>query len=170
MQSLPKSLLVYSAAIDAASQPAVNPSEKLPGLPAVVLDTNAVLDWLLFKDAGMAPLAEAIETCALRWLATARMRQELLRTLAYPALNKWKPNSEHTLASFDRWAFICPEPEPARSGALVCSDPDDQVFIDLALARHARWLVSHDRALHKLARHAARAGVCVVLPKDWRAP
>ena len=138
--------------------------------PAVVLDTNAALDWLLFRNPGMNALQTAIESGALRWLASPRMREELLRALGYPALASWQPNSEHTLAVFDRWAAMCPEPEPTRSGPFICSDPDDQVFIDLALAQSARWLVTHDRALHKLARHTAREGVRIVRPKDWPGP
>ena len=140
----------------------------LPALvPALVLDTNAVLDWLLFQDTGMQALQTAIEASAVRWLSSRRMREELLRTLHYPTLSRRQPNSEHTLALFDRWAVLCPEPEPTRTGHFVCSDPDDQVFIDLALARGARWLITHDRALHKLSRRAALEGLSVLKPKDW---
>ena len=141
--------------------------ESAPGLPSVVLDTNAALDWLLFRDAGMQAVQTAIKDGTVRWLASPRMREELLRTLSYPALAKWLPNSEHTLAIFDQLASICPEPEPNRAGTFLCSDPDDQVFIDLALAHGARWLITHDRALHKLARSAARVGLQVLKPKDW---
>ena len=140
----------------------------MPALvPALVLDTNAVLDWLLFRDPGMHAVQAAIETRAVRWLASPRMREELLRTLNYPALAKWLPNGERLLATFDQLASICPEPEPTRAGPLVCNDPDDQVFIDLALAQKARWLITHDRALHKLARRAALMGLQVLKPKDW---
>ena len=145
-------------------------SESAPAPPAVVLDTNAVLDWLLFRDTGMDVLQTAIQAGAVRWLASPRMREELLRALSYPALVSWQPNSEYTLAVFDLWAVTCPEPEPTRVGPFICSDPDDQVFIDLALAQSARWLVTHDRALHKLARPAALAGVRILRPKDWLAP
>ncbi len=139
-------------------------------LPMLVLDTNAALDWLLFHDPGMDSLRAAIEAGALRWIASPRMREELLRTLSYPALVKWMPNSEHTLARFDQLASICPEPEPTRAGPFICSDPDDQVFIDLALTHNARWLITHDRALHKLARRAALMGLQVLKPKDWPGP
>lgn len=141
--------------------------ESAPALPSVVLDTNATLDWLLFHDPGMDALQTAIQASAVQWIASPRMREELLRTLNYPSLAKWLPNSEHTLALFDRWTASCPEPEPTRAGPFVCTDADDQVFIDLALAQQARWLISHDRALHKLARSAAIAGVQILRPKDW---
>ena len=144
--------------------------ESSPALPIVVLDTNAVLDWLPFRDPGMHAVQTAIQSGAVSWLASARMRQELLRILDSPALSRWQPNSEHTLALFDRWAAPCPEPDPTRAGPFICSDRDDQVFIDLALAHKAKWLITHDLALHKLARRAALMGLRVLKPKDWPSP
>jgi len=147
----------------------MNPSESPPARPLVVLDTNAALDWLVFKDSGMAALGAAIESQQMAWAVTPRMREELLRTLAYPALARWRPDCERTLTMFDRWSVPHPEPEATRHGPLLCSDPDDQVFIDLAVTLQARWLVTHDRALHRLKRPAARLGVQVLRPREWAA-
>ena len=155
---------------NSATQPTMKLSQSAPAAPAVVLDTNAVLDWLLFHDPGMGALQTAIGAGAVRWLASPRMREELLRTLHYPALAKWQPDRARALAVFDRWAATCPEPAPTRIGPFVCRDPDDQVFIDLALAQSARWLVTHDRALHQLARRAALAEVRILRPKEWSGP
>ena len=134
----------------------------------VVLDTNAVLDWLVFGDAGMAALAAAIERGCVGWIASPRMREELRRTLSYPALARWVLDAPRTLTAFDRWAGLRGEPASLQFGPLMCSDPDDQVFIDLALAHGASWLVTHDRALHKLGRRAALAGVKIVRPREWQ--
>jgi len=145
----------------------MNPSES-PALPSqLVLDTNAVLDWLVFNDSRIVALATAIQTRQVIWVATPRMREELLRTLSYPTLAKWKPDCKRTLTAFDHWTMRCAEPERSSHGPLLCGDPDDQVFIDLAVAVHARWLVTHDRALHRLKRPAARLGVQVLRPGDW---
>lgn len=146
----------------------MNPTETTAATPWVVLDTNATLDWLVFRDRGMDAISAAIETGALRWIATPRMREELLRTLGYTSLSRWNPNCERTLTVFDGLSQLKEEPTPTRHGPLVCSDPDDQVFIDLALAHRAPWLISHDRALHKLARAAAKHGTTVLRPRDWR--
>ena len=40
-----------------------------------------------------------------------------------------------------------------------CTDPDDQKFLDLALHAHAKWLVSRDKALLRLARKARPLGL-----------
>lgn len=141
-------------------------------LPAVVLDTNASLDWLLFRDAGMHALAAAIEGGALRWLACPAMRDELSHMLRHASLARWQPDADAALARFDRLACMLPAPPlaaPTSAAPLRCTDTDDQVFIELALAHHARWLVSKDGALLKLRRRAALQGLQICRPADWRA-
>ena len=165
-QSLPKSLLVYSAAPSAATCSSnLRPTSLLPA-PAVVLDTNTVLDWLVFRDAAAAPLCAALESGALRWLACQRMRDELARTLGYRSLASWNPDSERVLSVFDCCAELHPEPPPAPL-TLRCSDPDDQVFLDLALAHGVPWLLTHDRALLRLARRTRALGLCITTPGHW---
>lgn len=42
--------------------------------------------------------------------------------------------------------------EPVRLGTPVCTDPDDDMFIEAALAAQARFIVTGDRALLKVSR------------------
>ena len=135
--------------------------------PAAVLDTNVVLDWLVFRDAGVAPLVEGLASGALRWLATPRMQAEFDAVLQRGHLDRWQADRERSLALFVRHAELCDEPPPSR---LVCTDPDDQVFIDMALATRARWLVTRDRALLKLARRAGARGLTIVPPEHAAEP
>ena len=153
----------------AASQLHPTAPETGPQASPVVLDTNVVLAWLVFRDPRLAALATALETGHVRWLACPRMRSELTLTLSYPALSKWNPDSERTLASFDRWAELLPDPPAPQASPLLCSDPDDQVFIELALAHQARWLLTRDRALLKLKRRAAGRGLQIAPPESWAA-
>lgn len=125
-----------------------------------------MLDWLVFNDAGMAPVVAALQTRSLQWLACTAMRDELARTLGYRTLAKWQPDSERALATFDQHARLLPAPPPAPL-QLCCSDPDDQVFLDLALAHGARWLFTHDRALLRLARRVRPLGLQIVTPRNW---
>jgi uncharacterized protein len=141
-------------------------TSKVP--PAVVLDTNTLLDWLVFGNPGMAPIGAAVQRGDLIWLACPRMREELARTLTYVDLAKWQPDAEFVLGTFDRFAQMRAAP-PASPAGLRCTDPDDQVFIDLAIAGCARWLLTHDRALLKLARHALAHGVRVLTPRSFTA-
>jgi len=41
------------------------------------------------------------------------------------------------------------------------------MFIDLAIASRARWLVTRDRAVLKLAKRMRASGVEVLAPPDW---
>ena len=49
---------------------------------------------------------------------------------------------------------------------LDCRDPDDQRFVDLAVAQSARYLLTRDRALLALARGARkRFGLLIIQPE-----
>jgi putative PIN family toxin of toxin-antitoxin system len=135
------------------------------GPERVVLDTNVVLDWLVFGNTAVRPVATAIEQGRLEWVACDSMRTELARTLSYDNLARWAPDRERSLACFDTRARLLPE--PATLPSLRCSDADDQVFIDLAAASGAHWLFTHDRALLRLARRSRSLGVVVMPPRLW---
>ena len=135
-------------------------------VPRIVLDTNAVLDGWVFRDAGAQALVAAVESGSVRWVACSVMRDELARTLGYTRLAKWTPDSERMLTIFDQRAQMFPS--PATLPSLRCSDLDDQVFFDLALATGARWLLTQDRALLRLARRARALGLQILRPTLWR--
>ena len=113
----------------------------------VVIDTNIVLDLLVFNDAAALPLKQALQAGELDWLATRPMRDELERVLAYPQivtrLNFYKLNADDVLAEFDRYARPT---GVAAKASVTCSDADDQIFIDLAVA-HQAMLLSKDQAV-----------------------
>lgn len=150
------------------------PVDRVGTSEAVVLDTNAVLDWQLFRHPGGRRLWDQLEAGALRWHACADMIGEL--ELVWPRAfgEKWAPmQSAVPLASVLTWATVCPGPSagapPGWSG-LQCSDRSDQKFIDLALRLGARWLVTRDRALLKLGPRAMRSrGLHIVTPDRWAA-
>jgi predicted nucleic acid-binding protein len=141
----------------------------LKPLPGVVLDTNVVLDWLVFGDPRVRPLAADIEQGRVRALGCPATRAELVHMLASTRLARWSPTAPEVLARHDRWVQSCPQPDGLPLARPRCSDQDDQVFVDLALASGARWLLSHDRALLKLRRRLLTRGVEVLKPQDWQA-
>ena len=71
----------------------------------LVIDTNIVLDLLVFQDEKMQPLLADIEQGVVRWLATKPMRDELERVLDYPTVQPrmhWHGlTSSQVLAQFD---------------------------------------------------------------------
>ena len=138
--------------------------------PSAVLDTNVLLDAWVFADPSVAALFAALDSGRLRWLATPAMRDELQHTLLKPSLAAWQPDIARVLGHFDRLAHRLEAPMQSLAPTLLCRDPKDQMFIDLALAQQARWLVTHDRALLALAHKSRMHGVAVVRPADWRLP
>jgi uncharacterized protein len=144
---------------------AVNP-EMTPG---VVLDTNVVLDWFVFGEAGVAPLAAAITGGQLRWWSCRPMLDELTHVLRQGALSQRNIDSEHVLTSVNRLHASVELAAPLPSIRLRCSDPSDQMFVDLALQCGASWLFTRDRALLKLARKAAPRGLTIAPPERWPA-
>jgi putative PIN family toxin of toxin-antitoxin system len=127
---------------------------------ALVIDTNIALDLFVFRDPATAPLHQALEDATL-WLATAPMREELARVLDYPQIVRrlqagWL-SADQVLAAFDQRASLQPE---APKAVYTCKDPDDQKFIDLAVA-HRAALLSKDAAVLCMAKRLARLGVAV---------
>ncbi len=135
-------------------------------MPCVVLDTNAVLDWLVFRNPAMQPWAHAIDAGYIRWLGCAEMRDELAHMVAHASLARWQPDARTILATIDARCHWVPAPGALPDARLRCTDADDQIFIDLAMAHGARWLLTHDRAVLKLARKAALHGVTILRPAD----
>ncbi len=131
-----------------------------------MIDTNVVLDWLVFDDPAVQPLKQALADGRLRWIASAAMLEELAIVLRRTALDRWREQAERALTSAPSLATLVTFSPPA-GGHPVCSDPDDQKFIDLALLAPARWLVTRDKALLKLKRAAAARGVVVCPPSAW---
>jgi putative PIN family toxin of toxin-antitoxin system len=125
----------------------------------LVLDTNIVLDLLVFADPQVQPLSEGLGAGELRWVATAPMREELARVLRYPKLAErvaFHRRSElAVLAEFDRHAQLVDVPPKA---GVTCGDPDDQKFIDLAVA-HRCTLLSKDREVLRMRKRLERLQV-----------
>jgi putative PIN family toxin of toxin-antitoxin system len=128
---------------------------------ALVLDTNIVLDLLVFRDPSTLALAASLSSGERVWHATPAMREELRRVLGYPAVQTWigrtGGDAGQVMQQFDRLSQVHPE---VATGAPRCRDPDDQKFIDLALALSA-LLLSKDQEVLRLRRALAARGVVV---------
>ena len=125
----------------------------------IVLDTNIVLDLLVFNDAAAKPLRQALDAGEFDWLATRPMRDELERVLAYPQivarLACYQLPAAEVLAGFDRQARLTAVPLKA---SVTCSDADDQIFVDLAVAHQAK-LLSKDKAVLSMQKRLLALGV-----------
>ncbi len=133
----------------------------MSGLPVFVIDTNWLLDLWVFDDPRARPVRAALESGALRWLATPPMRDEFERVLGYRAVARRLQAEARDpltlLAEFERrveWVPVAPR-APVR-----CTDPDDQGFIDLAL-QHGATLLSKDKAVLACRKRLQVLGIAV---------
>lgn len=139
--------------------------------PRVVLDTNVCLDLFVFNDPHAAALRVAMQEGRIEAVTRADCREEWLRVLHYPRVPVDDVNRPTVEAAFDALVRCLPE-EQASVGVDVrlprCADPDDQKFLELAKASSARWLVSKDNEVLKLAPRCARDGLFWIgLPRAW---
>lgn len=127
-------------------------------VPGIVLDTNIVLDLLVFRDPLTVPLRAALDAGQLRWIATPAMRDELERVLAYPQIAKrlafYGLEPAAVLAARDAMAHTV---EAAFKAPITCKDPDDQRFIDLAVAYRC-LVLSKDYAVLSMAKRLQALG------------
>ena len=144
----------------------------LSGPRRLVLDTNAVLDWLVFADPMLYGLTEALNAGRVQVVGHQIILDELQRVLAYPILKLDEARQAATLETYRACLaragvplgfcadnFILPAEFPR------CRDPDDQIF--LALAYHTgAVLLSRDKAVLKLAKRTRRFGMYIISPQQ----
>jgi putative PIN family toxin of toxin-antitoxin system len=137
----------------------VTSSEATREAQAWVIDTNIVLDLWLFHDPATDPLRAALQNGLVSHLATASMRDELDRVLTYPHIVKRMAKSNLQAQDIlNRFDEHCLTAEPAAKAPCTCKDPDDQKFIDLAVA-HAAPLLSKDAAILCMKKRLLQSGV-----------
>jgi putative PIN family toxin of toxin-antitoxin system len=141
------------------------PSEVHP--KRIVLDTNVCLDLFVFKDPRWAALLAAIESGAVEAITRADCRDEYLIVLHYKHLPLDDDTRPLSAARFDQLIKVVAPPE---SGIRlpVCTDKDDQKFLELARDAGAHTLITKDKALLKLAKRLSKAGMFrVIVPEKW---
>lgn len=128
----------------------------VPGAPLrLVIDTNLWLDLLVFADPSAARLDALLANAAgarVLVLATGPMRAELAAVLARP---RFALDAARQAQVLDAWDARVDASPIAPDCAVACTDPDDRMFLDLAIAQRAHWLLSRDRALLAARKPAA---------------
>ncbi|WP_082668267.1 putative toxin-antitoxin system toxin component, PIN family [Tepidimonas taiwanensis] len=134
--------------------------------PRVVFDTNVVLSALLFRAGRLAPLRLAWQTGRIIPVVCRQTVQEASRVLAYPKFRLTAPEIGVVLAEWLPHAQAHPLPAGANDAqrkGLVCRDPHDQIFLELAFDAHADALVTGDDDLLTLAPAAQAMGCFAIL-------
>jgi putative PIN family toxin of toxin-antitoxin system len=133
----------------------------------IVLDTNVCLDLFVFHDPRWALLLAALKSGQVEAVTRADCRDEYRVVLHYPHLPLDDALRARAEEEFDALLkLVAPNQKAVRLP--VCTDRDDQKFLELARDAAAQVLVTKDKALLKLARKTANAGMFRILsPEAW---
>lgn len=135
-----------------------------------VLDTNVCLDLFVFHDPRWTALLNALKNGSLEAVTRHDCRTEWQLVLHYPHLPLDSAGRIRSAAEFDT-LITCLPPSALSSEQVrlpLCSDRDDQKFLELTRDARADFLITKDKALLKLARKTAKAGLFAVLgPDAW---
>ena len=139
----------------------------------IVIDTNVCLDLFVFHDPRWVTLLNALRSGALEAVTHDDCRTEWLKVLEYRHLPLDEQSRPGVISAFDDLiACLLPQDMPGRSDVRlpVCTDRDDQKFLELARDSSAAILITKDKALLKLAKRTSKAGMFQIMtPEKWTA-
>jgi putative PIN family toxin of toxin-antitoxin system len=140
----------------------------VPTLPKpIVIDTNVCLDLFVFRDPRWASLLAALESGAVQAVTRADCRDEYLIVLHYAHLPLDGSTRPEAAARFDALIRVV-APDSRAIRLPVCTDRDDQKFLEIARDADAAILLTKDKALLKLAKKTAREGLFrIMTPDAW---
>lgn len=131
--------------------------------PRLVIDTNVTLDLLLFDSQIAAPLLAAVTHGRAQWLTASYCRNELARVLGYPEFRLDETRQAAIRARYAELTRCCDDtmstPETLPRPLPRCKDPDDQPFLELAVASGSQLLVTRDHALLRLHKRIGALGL-----------
>ena len=118
----------------------------------VILDTNVLLDIFVFRDERSLLLQQMIQNQERQLIYCQAMHDEFIDVLSR---SQFQLNQFHQEAILHQWLNLANQVVLTESAPLRCSDPDDQIFIDLAYQTRPSLLVSKDNALIMLRKRLA---------------
>jgi uncharacterized protein len=128
------------------------PSPPTPPAPLpLILDTNVVLDMLLFNDPLARGLSEALSVDRLVAWADRHTLTELERVLTFRDFPREGVNRQAVFERYRALVRLAPDAPRPVPDVPRCRDRSDQKFLELAARTGARWLVSKDRQVLSLA-------------------
>ena len=141
-----------------------------PGLARrrlAVVDTNVWLDIHFFREPEAQSLAAALESP--HW-AAARCEQtdaELAAVLQRPRFCSSPAERSEMLEHLRSWQARTSLVRLKAQAPWRCRDPNDQKFLDLAIAARASVLLTKDKALLAVHRSARRDGLMILTPREF---
>lgn len=128
--------------------------------PIVILDTNILLDILVFDEELAHPLREALEMKSVDAVSTPRMIAEFLDVITRPQFALSTDEQKEIATQWSLWCRLVDD-ESLQPAPWKCRDRDDQVFINLSYALRPATLISKDKQVLKLAKRAFKEQVVI---------
>ena len=135
----------------------------------LVLDTNVVIDWLVFDDPFMRPLRDSVRDARVKVFTHAYAITELQRVLAYPQLKLSIARQREIFSRYQTETTIAKMPDDYSPKHLMlpggfprCRDRDDEPFLALAFHAKVDALASRDNAVFGLKTRVEKYGVTIL--------
>jgi putative PIN family toxin of toxin-antitoxin system len=128
--------------------------------PVVVLDTNILLDVLVFDDSRAHPLRAALIAGDLDAVATEKTLSEFLDVIGREQFSLSQEKQNEIISQWQSWASLIND-DVLDVAPWKCKDRDDQVFINLAYTLKPAMLISKDKLVLKIAKRAQKDGIVI---------
>lgn len=126
--------------------------------PHLVLDTNVILDLLVFKDPSTEPIRLLLDAQQVDAVRTPASMAELMDVIGRPTFKLSQEEQETIREAWESSARLL-ENAAIESAPFTCRDPDDQVFINMAYSIRPAFLLSKDLRVLELQAIAKRYGI-----------
>lgn len=131
--------------------------------PSCVLDTNVVLDILLFADKNTESIQKSLASGQLLALGHYDTLYEFADVISRSQFKLTESQIKEKLHAWIKLHWLINEPLPTEG---YCKDHDDDKFFNLARLCSARYLISKDKKVLKAKGKAKRFGCIVIKPEN----
>jgi putative PIN family toxin of toxin-antitoxin system len=126
--------------------------------PRLVLDTNVILDLLVFKDPSTEPIRLMLDAKLVDAVRSEASMLELVDVIQRPIFKLSQQEQEMILQAWEGVSRLL-ENTAIESAPFICRDLDDQIFLDMAYSIRPAVLFSKDLRVLELRASAKGHGV-----------
>jgi predicted nucleic acid-binding protein len=126
--------------------------------PRLILDTNVILDLLVFKDPSAKPIRLLLDAKQVDAVRTSASMAELIDVIGRPAFKLSREDQETIVQAWEISSRLL-ESTALEAAPFTCRDLDDQVFINMAYSIRPALLLSKDLRVLELQTIAKRHGI-----------
>ena len=134
--------------------------------PRLVLDTNVILDLLVFKDPSTEPIRLMLDAKIVDAVRSEASMLELVDVIQRPIFKLSQQEQEMILQAWEGVTRLL-ENTAIESAPFICRDLDDQIFLDMAYSIRPAVLFSKDLRVFELRVSAKGHGVEITNQYDY---